>query len=127
MDVFSNRKTEQLSLAVVPELREQLVALAYLRGHRGAYAAMVRDLLTRELRRYLAVELDPEERAEYNRILEAVKANHLVARMQRQDTRERREALAEHAAATESETELINEPISLLDDLDLDDDEGEGK
>lgn len=99
-------KTEQLSFQVEPSLREDLVALAYLRGDLGAYAGITRQLLTRAVREYIATDLTPEERKEYKSILSNVRDALMVSRMKRQE-RAQQEEIVERAMAEESETVLI--------------------
>lgn len=106
---------EQLSFNVRPSLRAQLMSLAYLRFHTEQYGFIARELLEKGVREYVAVELDPDERAEYNRIYEAVEAQLKVRYMEKMERRTRK-ANAEMAAAHESETDMPPEvPIPPFD------------
>jgi hypothetical protein len=115
--LITEKHDDQLSFSVKTELRAQVVALAYLRGMNGSYAAIARDLLTKAVRQYISTELDPDEVNEYNRILEAARAGLMLSKMKRLD-RIRRPAVQESAMTIESETEMLPGPVNLTDDFD---------
>jgi len=92
--LIPRNKTEQISLQVMPSMREDLVALSYLRGEQGMYAPVTRQLLERAIRDYIVNDLTDDERKEFEGIKENVKNELMVSRMRRQERKknERREA-----------------------------------
>lgn len=96
---FERGFVEQLSFQVEPNLREKLVALAYVEGSGGKYAGIARKLLTRAVTVYIAEDLTPEEQKKYRGTLENVKAGLLVSRMKRKE----REKQEKEAAAKEAD------------------------
>jgi len=87
-------KSEQLSFTVEPSMREDLVALSYVRGDFGAYAGITRQLLARAIREYIANDLTDDERKEYNKIRQNVSTSLMMRRMELQDRQEREEKRA---------------------------------
>ena len=75
---------DQLIIACEKELREKMLALAYLRGDAGSYASIGRVLLRKAADDAVAA-LDPDEMKDYKKILENVRTATLVSRMERQE------------------------------------------
>ena len=69
----------QLGLICKNELRLTMVALAYLRGDQGAYAAVVRYLLEKAADEMIR-EFDIDERRKFDQILSNVKKMDLVSK-----------------------------------------------
>jgi len=84
-----------LSFSCEDKLRQQLVALAYLRGDAGAYANLARTLM-REVVKEQIEGLDPQELKDYKKILESVRTRSLVSRIQRQEQQKEKEKIKRH-------------------------------
>lgn len=76
---------EIINITVDAQVRDALVALAYLRGNSGEYASMLRELLTDFARREVE-SLEPEDRRKFDdEILPAVIEVRTIKREQRRD------------------------------------------
>lgn len=64
----------QLSLQVAPDLQMKLVAAGYLRGDRGAYAGICREVLTVGFTEWYN-KLSESRRKEFDEILATLKAS----------------------------------------------------
>lgn len=73
----------QITFSARDELREKLIALAYLRGDEGEYAPMARDLMTEAVERFIG-DLDPQEKREFKEILKAVETAAILDKMARE-------------------------------------------
>lgn len=108
---LGEQSPEHISFAVHPETRAKIVALSYLWGFNGAYAKVAREIMDREIKRVVAVELDPEEVLEFERILEAVHAGQLISQQKRAE-RSRLERERREAAFLQRETAYLDQVIS---------------
>lgn len=108
---LGGQRPEHVSFAVHPETRAKLVALSYLWGFNGAYAKIAREIMDREVKRVIAVELDPEEVLEFERILDAVHAGQLISQQKRAE-RSRMERERREAAFLRREEEYISQVIA---------------
>jgi seryl-tRNA synthetase len=68
------------------DLRQSLVALSYFRGEAGSYGALARSLL-REILKEKIEQMDPVERKDYGKILDAVRAKELITRQERLESK----------------------------------------
>ena len=84
MPKYGKYFTDQLSFTCETDLREKLLALAYLRGFAGSYAETARVLMRRIVDDEVT-QLDPDERKDYKKILESVHTKTLVSRMSKQE------------------------------------------
>lgn len=75
---------DQLSFSCETELREQLLALAYMRGFAGSYAETARVIMRKAVEETI-VQLDPDEQRDFKKILGSVRTKTLVTRMERQE------------------------------------------
>lgn len=79
----------QITFSAKDELREKLIALAYLRGDEGEYAPIARDIMTEAVERFIN-DLDPQEQKELKEILKSVKAAGVIDKMEREEKRRER-------------------------------------
>lgn len=79
----------QLVFSARDELKQKLIALAYLRGDEGQYAPIARDIMTEAVERFIQ-ELDPQEQKEFREILETVKTAGVIEKMEREEKRKER-------------------------------------
>lgn len=72
---------DQMIVNCFADLKEKLVALAYLRGE-TSYAGMARDLLTRAVEKKIE-GMDPHEKRQFTGVLENVRAQTAITRQKR--------------------------------------------
>lgn len=89
-----------MDLSCFSQLREKLVALAYLQGEKD-YAPVARELLTRAVETEIE-KLDEGRRREFNQVLENVHAATVI-RLQKRQERARRVSL--HDLLSKSEVD----------------------
>jgi len=97
-----------LSFGVRVDLRDKLVALAYLRGEAGVYARVVRYLLKAAVEDEIN-SLTPQEHKEFDEILENVRAETKVKDEQRKERVRRR---AEKHSARDRGEDLLAESVT---------------
>lgn len=68
---------DNLHIMCATEMRQSLVAISYLRGDGGSYAAVARDLLVEKSLEYVA-HLSEDKRKAYEDILANVKMRELA-------------------------------------------------
>lgn len=81
---------EQISFHADNDLYEKIVALGYLLGRKGTYAAVARDLLTEAVDRHIQ-SLGHYEKGQFNTILQAVRAEVLIKHQEREEKLNERE------------------------------------
>ena len=87
MPKFGRAHDTSITFGCHHELRNSLIALGYLRGSPGEIATIARNILKTAVDEYI-VQLDPDERREYYKILKNVDSEWQVLQM-RVDERER--------------------------------------
>ena len=102
MPKFGKYFDDQLMISCETELKEKLLALAYLRGDAGTYAPIARVLLRRAAEDAVAA-LDPDEMKDYKKILDNVRTKALVSRMERQERTRAKLKKSKEAAAPQEE------------------------
>lgn len=61
-----------ISVGVSTEMHQNMIALAYLQGHKGMYARVVRNILEKGIGEVLEA-LTPHQKADFDEILQNVK------------------------------------------------------